>query len=144
MSCLALSLNHRRLGRSLPGKDLLRMLGDSNLHKPLPYWESGQCPGLLVAKRLLFVEADPYSTGDRGRESDKPGVGEVVRGTGFAAEGMLQSGAGRSRRTVKHHALEQIGHGARRLYANYILHFRIIFLERVAFIVHNPANVARN
>src|SRR5580765_2374699 len=144
MPCCALGLDCRGRRTRPSGKAFIRMIDDRSLHESLPYWESCQRAGFLLAQCLLFVEAHPDAAGDGRRKSDEPGVGEVVRSTSLAAQWMLQSCSCSRGRAVKHYSLQEIGHGACGVYADHILYFRIVFLERMAFVIHDSTDVSRN
>src|SRR5579863_5707188 len=69
---------------------LVVFAGDGGFHEVHPDGERGFGAGLFFAERLAAVIAHPDAAGDRGREAEEPGIGEVRSCAGFAADGVVE------------------------------------------------------
>src|SRR5580704_2256228 len=86
-------LQRRRQGCGLVAREgFVGGGGNGYLHEVSPDGERDLGAGLFVAEGLPVVVTGPDAAGDRWREADEPGVGEVVGGAGFAAERVIQLG----------------------------------------------------
>ena len=74
----------------IPQKLLVVLAGDGGAHEVHPDGQGGAGAGFLFAQRLAAVVAHPDAAGNRGREAQEPGVGEVAGGAGLAAKRVVQ------------------------------------------------------
>ena len=122
---------------------LVVLAGDGGPHEVHPDGQCGAGAGLLFAERFAAVVTHPNAAGDRGREAQKPGVGEVAGGAGFAAEGMVQLRGSRAG-AVRGDGAQQRHHGARGFLADDFVDGRRLLPERDAVGIGDFANEARS
>ena len=90
----------------------------------------------------LFVVADPDAAGHGRRESDEPGVGEIVGGAGLAGDRERQLRGGDAG-AVQHDLAQHRRHDAGGALADHVFHVGKIFFEHAAFVVGDARDVAR-
>ena len=114
----------------------LLAIADPGLHDVDPDRERGLGAGLVVADRLLLIEADPDADRDVRIEADEPRVGVVVGRAGLAAERPVERGRLHAvpRRTTPS---QQVRHDERRVGADRVLRLRTVLFEHVAFAIRD-------
>ncbi len=110
--------------------------------KSIQMGSAAGCAGLFFAQRFAAVVAHPHAASDGRREAQKPGVGKVAGGAGFAAEGMVQL-RGRRAGAVLGDAAQQGHHGARRLLVDHLVDCGCLLPQSDAVGVRNFADEPR-
>ncbi len=104
---------------------------------------AASAPDFSFTERNLFiVVADPNACSDLRRESDEPGVGEVLRGAGFSAGGTANrfclDGSAELDDLFEHGR-----HRVRHIRRNDVMDFRVRFFEERAIVAGDAANHVR-
>src|SRR5580658_1753860 len=115
--------------------------GQRGGHEPHPDGQGGVAAGLLLAEGFLFVIADPDAAGERWRETNEPGVGEVV-GCACLAGQRIRHLCGGDGCAVEYHFPQHGCHDARGARTDGVFDVGEIFFQNAAFIVGYFADVA--
>src|SRR3989441_8616491 len=110
-------------------------------HEIHPDRQGGVRSRFLCAQRSLLVVTHPHTAGDGRRETDEPGVGEIVCSPSFPSDSNLHAPGGNGG-SMQNHFPQHRSHNTCGTGADDILHIREIFLEHTAFIICHFGDVA--
>ena len=124
-------------GKTVPGR-----VFPAALHEVEPCREGDAGSALAVAERGLLIASDPGPGRHFGIETDEPGVGEVVRGSGLsrhrASKGPCPGG-----RTPRDHPFQQVGDDIRQIRRDHGSGFRVAAFQFPTVPVGDPGDEIR-